>query len=64
MQEYRIIEAFGITVLPVASLTRKAVLVDGQDVALIRPDLDEDDRDQVADWLLDRALHRTLQYRR
>lgn len=53
--KYRILEALGITIIPVATINGDAVLVDGHPVALIRPDLTDDEHDHVVDWLLARV---------
>ena len=39
MERYDIIRALGIDVLPAPTLTRRALLLDDEDVALVRPDL-------------------------
>lgn len=61
VERLKVVEALGLQVLSSSVITNKAVLVEGQPVALVRPDLNEHDRTEVLDWLLDRALHRTLQ---
>lgn len=64
LDKLRTIEALGVEVVPVATLTRKAVLVEGTSIALIRSDLTPQECQKVTDWILDRALDRTTQPRR
>lgn len=56
MQQYEIVEAMGLTVVPVEGLRVKVALVRDYAVALVRPDLGDEDRGKVLDWLLHQAL--------
>ena len=60
MPHYQLVRALGMIVVPVEELPRGALLMEHHDVALIRADLTEDQHAQVADWLLDQALGRSL----
>lgn len=63
MERYDIIRALGIEVLPAASITRRALLLTDEDVALVRPDLPDRDHDDLVDWLLPRAVDRATRNR-
>lgn len=58
MHKYRLVEALGLTVVTVDTITDKAILVDGQPVVLVRPDLTDHDQDHLLDWLLPRLAQR------
>lgn len=47
-----LVEAFGVEVVPVEGLRDKVVLVQSQDVVLIRHDLDDEDREWAVAWLV------------
>lgn len=61
MLRVQVIEALGVNVVTVPRLSKKALLIDDHDVALIRNDLNPADQDRVLDWLLDGALRRTIE---
>ncbi|HLR97223.1 MAG TPA: hypothetical protein VK053_22060 [Jiangellaceae bacterium] len=52
MDKYRIIEAFGIEVIPSMRIEAEAVAVEGHPVVLIRPDLTPAEHEEVLDELL------------
>jgi len=64
MQRYDVIRALGVEVLSVANLKRRALILDDENVALIRSDLGDEDHAEMADWLLGQALHRVTQNQR
>ena len=55
MKRYKIVEAFGITVVPVPTLKDSVCLVSDQRVALVRPDLDDETHQWCLDWLIQQA---------
>lgn len=59
MHRYWVVEAAGMDVIPYANLKGRAHIVEGQDLALVRPDLTEDEHDQIASWLLVEAARQT-----
>lgn len=52
----RVVEALGIQVIPVPELPKKALIVEGHDIVLIRDGLTWRDQARIADWVLDQAL--------
>lgn len=64
MQRYDVIRALGVEVLSVANLKRRALILDDENVALIRSDLGDEDHAEMVDWLLGQALHRVTQNQR
>lgn len=58
MKQYDIIRALGIEVLPAETITRRCLLLEDEDVALVRPDLPDREHDDLVRWLLPRAIHR------
>lgn len=53
---YQVVEALGLAVLPAPMLKTKVVIVKGQDIALVNPDLPDQDHEWISDWLLEHAL--------
>lgn len=56
--EFAVVRALGIEVIPSTHITRRIVLLADEPVALVRADLDDIDRRAMAEWLLDRTLKR------
>ena len=56
MRRYDVIRALGIEVVPSRTLSTNAAMVDGEAIALVRPDLRESEHDEALDWLLIEAL--------
>lgn len=52
MMGFEAVEALGITVVPITTLKDAAVIVENQNVLLVREDLDSVKRDEVVDWIL------------
>lgn len=55
---YAVLEALGVQVVEVEHLRDDACYVEDQQVALVRPDLTPDLRDDVVNWLIWKALGR------
>lgn len=65
MMGFEAVEALGITVVPVTTLKNNAALVSGQDVLLVRDDLDSVERDVIVEWALGKvAPERRVDYAR
>lgn len=60
LRRYDVVEALGLSVATVATLKANVVLVEGYDVALVRPDLTDEEHEKVLDWLLYRAITKDL----
>ena len=52
---FNLLQAMGLTIVPVETLKREVALVRNLDVALVRADLSPERHDQALDWLIQEA---------
>lgn len=55
MERYALLALFGVKVVPVPGLRRKARFIREERLALVRAGLSDDDAEESLDWLLQRA---------
>ena len=59
VHRYWVVEAAGMDVIPYANLNGRAHIVNGQPLALVRPDLSDEEHEEIASWLLVEAARQT-----